>query len=106
VAEHEGCLQVYSRLPLGLNSMIVCGDQWAVAEFVPHLGRWTEVTPEFVRDCVSRVLSQHSKAWQSEPPTAKQVAYLLALGYGGPEPKTKGEAGALIAECKSKKGMG
>jgi hypothetical protein len=106
VAEHEGCLWVYSRLPLGLNSVVVCGDQWAVAEFVPHLGRWVEVTPEFLKDCVARVVGRHGKPWQSDPPTAKQVAYVLALGYGGPDPQTKGEAGALIAGYEAKKGSG
>jgi hypothetical protein len=106
VAEHEGCLRVYSRLPLGLNSMVVGGDQWAVAEFVPHLGRWVEVTPEFLKDCVARVVGRHEKPWQSDPPTARQVAYLRALGYGGADPQTKGEARALIAGYKAKKGSG
>jgi hypothetical protein len=32
------------------------------------------------------------------------VAYLRALGHEGPEPKSKGEAGAWIAEWKPKKG--
>jgi hypothetical protein len=59
-----------------------------------------------MRDCVAKVLGQNSKTWQGGPPTAKQVAYLRALGYEGAGPKIKGEAGALIAECKPMKGMG
>jgi hypothetical protein len=57
-----------------------------------------------MKECVAEVLGYHSKTWQADPPTARQVAYLRALGYEGPEPQTKGEAGALIAEYKGKKG--
>jgi hypothetical protein len=106
LAEHEGCLKVYARLPVGLTSINVCGDEWVIEEFVPYQGRWTEATPQFVRDCLSKVLGHHNKAWQGDPPTARQVAYLRALGYEGPEPKTQGEAGALIAEYRSGKGRG
>jgi hypothetical protein len=104
VAEREGVLAVYTRLPLGKSSLTVCEDEWVIEEFVPHQGRWTEVTPDFTKDCVARVLGHHSQAWRADPPTARQVAYLRALGYEGPEPKSKGEAGALIAEWKPKKG--
>ena len=103
LAEHEGCLTTYSLLPLDLNSVSVCADEWVVTEFVPYQGRWIEVTPQFINDCVAKVLGHH-KTWQRDLPTPRQVAYLRALGYEGPEPKTKGEAGALIAEYKSKKG--
>jgi len=103
LAEHEGCLTIYARLPLGLHSVSVCGDEWIVTEFVPYQGRWVEVTPQFVNDCMAKVLGHH-KTWQRDPPTARQVAYLRALGYEGPKPKSKGGAGALIAEYKSKKG--
>jgi hypothetical protein len=56
-----------------------------------------------MKDCVTKVLGHNNKSWQREPPTAKQVAFLRALGYEGTEPKTKGEAGALIAEYKARK---
>jgi hypothetical protein len=104
LAEHEGGLKIYSRLPVGRTSMLVCEDEWVVTEFVPYQGRWTEVTPDFKKDCVAQVLNHHEKAWQGDPPTARQLAYLRALGYEGPEPRSKGEAGALIAEYKAKKG--
>jgi hypothetical protein len=104
VAEHEGVLATYSRLPVGDASRSVCGDEWVIEEFVPHQGRWTEVTPDFTKDCVARVLGHPSKAWRADPPTARQLAYLRALGHEGPEPKSKGEAGALIAEWKPEKG--
>ncbi len=38
----------------------------------------------------------------ADPPTAGQLVYLRAPGYKGPEPRSKGEAAALIG--KSKKG--
>jgi hypothetical protein len=103
LAEHKGSLAIYSRLPVGVTSISVCGDEWEITEFVPYQGRWTEVTPKFMKDCVAQVLGHHNKSWQSEPPTAKQVTFLRALGYEGTEPKTKGEAGALIAEYKARK---
>ena len=105
LAEHEGGLTTYARLPLGLNSVSVCHDEWVVTEFVPYQGCWVEVTPQFVNECVAMVLGHH-KTWQRAPPTARQMAYLRALGYEGPAPKTKGEAGALIGEYKSTKGRG
>jgi hypothetical protein len=42
--------------------------------------------------------------WLSDPATEKQLNFLKALGYDGPPPKTKQEAGKLIDECKAKKG--
>ena len=42
--------------------------------------------------------------WLSDPATEKQLNFLKALGYDGPPPKTKQEAGRLIDECKAKKG--
>jgi hypothetical protein len=57
-----------------------------------------------MKDCVGQVLARHNKPWRTDPPTTKQLAYLLALGYEGPEPKSKGEAGALIGEYKARKG--
>lgn len=92
LAEHEGMLAIYSRKAIGLNSISVCGDEWCVTEFVPYRGRWEEVTKEFL----------DRTAWQNDPATAKQVAFLRNLGYTGPDPETKGEAGALIGEYKSK----
>ena len=93
LAEHEGTLAIYSRKPIGLNSISVCGDEWCVTEFVPYRGRWEEVTKEFFE----------KTAWQDDPATDKQVAFLRNLGYTGPEPKTKGEAGKLIGEFRTKK---
>ena len=58
LAEHEGGLRVYTRLPIGESSINVCGDEWVVEEFVPYQGRWTEVTPDFRRECVAQVLGQ------------------------------------------------
>ncbi len=103
LAEHEGCLTIYARLPLDLHSINVCSDEWIVTEFVPYQGCWMKVTKEFIRDCVAKVLGYH-KSWHGEPPTPKQLAYLRRLGYEGVEPRTKGEAGALIAEYKPRKG--
>jgi hypothetical protein len=60
LAEHEGGLDIYSRLPVGQSSMVVCGDQWTVTEFLPYRGRRTEATPRFIRDCVAQVLGQKS----------------------------------------------
>lgn len=37
-------------------------------------------------------------AWRKDLPTMKQVEYLKALGYTGPDPKTKGEASDLLGE--------
>jgi len=105
LAEHEGDLKTYSHLTLGLTQIEVCDDVWVVTEFVPYQGRWVEVTPQFVNECVAMVLVHH-KTWQRVPPTARQMAYLRALGYEGPVPKTKGEAGALIGEYKPTKGKG
>ena len=59
LAEHEGGLTTYARLPLGLNSVSVCDDEWVVTEFVPYQGRWVEVTPQFVNECVAMVLGHH-----------------------------------------------
>jgi len=95
VAEHEGGLEIYARKQIGLDSISVCGDEWCVTEFIPYRGRWTEVTKEFLE----------KTAWQYDPATAKQLAFLKNLGYTGPEPKTKGEAGALIGEFRAKKGI-
>jgi hypothetical protein len=106
LAEHEGGLKIYARLPFGKAQVDVCDDVWVIEEFVPYRGRWVEATPEFVRDCLARGLGHPDKPWQGEQPTLKQLAYLRALGYDGPEPRTKGEAGALIAEWKSRKGTG
>ena len=92
LAEHEGMLAIYSRKQIGLNSICVCGDEWCVTEFVPYRGRWTEVTKEFIE----------KTAWQNDPATSKQVAFLRNLGYTGPEPKTKGEAGTLIGKFRTK----
>ena len=47
LAEHEGDLTTYARLPLGLNSVSVCDNEWGVTEFIPHQGRWKEVTGDF-----------------------------------------------------------
>lgn len=40
-------------------------------------------------------------AWVNDPATDKQKAYLRSLGYDGPEPATKGEAGKLISTIKT-----
>jgi hypothetical protein len=58
LAEHEGGLVVYTRLPIGESSINVCGDEWVVEEFVPFQGRWEEVTSTFMRKCVAQVLGQ------------------------------------------------
>jgi hypothetical protein len=58
LAEHEGTLRVYTRLPIGLASISVCGDEWVVEEFVPYMDRWEEVPSTFMRKCVARVLGQ------------------------------------------------
>lgn len=93
VAEREGGLKIYTRKQIGLNSIGVCSDEWCVTEFVPYRGRWEEVTKEFTE----------KTAWQNDPATDKQLAFLRNLGYTGPEPKTKGEAGVLIGEFRTKK---
>jgi hypothetical protein len=105
VAEHEGVLTTYSQLPHGETGINVCGDEWVIEQFVPYQGRWVEVTPKFVNECVAQVLAYHNESWRTDPPTVKQVAYLNALGYEGAEPKNKGEARALIAEYRAKKGI-
>jgi hypothetical protein len=58
LAEHEGGLRVFARLPIGKSSINVCGDEWVVEEVVPYKGRWTEVDRDFMRQCVAQVLTQ------------------------------------------------
>ena len=47
LAEHEGGLEVYARKPTGLTTVSVGCDEWGVTEFIPHQGRWKEVTADF-----------------------------------------------------------
>lgn len=58
LAEHEGGLRVFTRLPIGESSINVCGDEWCVDEFVPYQGRWQEVDYRFMRECVGQVVKQ------------------------------------------------
>jgi hypothetical protein len=58
LAEHEGSLRIYTRSPIDLSSINVCGDEWVVEEFVPYRSRWTEVTNTFMRKCVAQVLEE------------------------------------------------
>ena len=73
LAEHEGSLLIYSRLLVGLDSLVVCGDQWTVTEFLPYRGSWTEATPEFVRDCVARMLGQDAGRGKKSPPISEKI---------------------------------
>jgi hypothetical protein len=104
LAEHKGVLTTYAREPVAETSVSVGEDVWVIEQVVPYQGRWAELTEPFMKDCVAQVLARHNKPWRTNLPTTKQLAYLRALGYEGPEPKTKGEAGALIGEYKAKKG--
>jgi hypothetical protein len=48
LAEHEGGLEVYARKPTGLTTVSVGCDEWGVlSEFIPHQGRWKELTVDF-----------------------------------------------------------
>jgi len=48
LAEHEGGLEVYARKPTGLTTVSVGCDEWGViSEFIPHQGRWKELTVNF-----------------------------------------------------------
>jgi len=86
-----------------LTGMSVCHDEWYVKEFVPFRGEWIEADQQFMKSCVAQVLGRKKPgAWQDEPATERQVSYLRALGYRGAIPKTKGEAGTLIAKYRTK----
>ena len=56
LAEHEGGLKIYTRLPIEVGSIDVCGDTWGVDEFVPYQGKWKEIDHTFMRECVAKVL--------------------------------------------------
>ncbi len=111
LAEHEGFLEIYSRLPTGVTDITVCDDEWGVDEYIPYHGQWIIAKGQFTNDCVAQVIGYRRKkpvekkpaAWQGEPSTDKQVSFLRALGYTGEAPATKAEAGALIAQYKAKK---
>ena len=46
---------------------------------------------------IQRAINRRSRdAWRKDLPTYNQISYLRALGYAGPEPKTKGEASDLL----------
>jgi hypothetical protein len=60
LAEHEGVVEIYSRLPTGLTGLSVCDDEWCVNEYVPYRGRWIEVDQQFIKNCVAQVLGYPS----------------------------------------------
>jgi hypothetical protein len=98
LAEHEGSVDIYTRIPTGLTNLDVCSDVWCVTEYVPYQAQWVEVDEQFIKNCVAQVLGR--RKWKNDPPTDRQLDYLRALGYTGPDPTTKSEAGGLIAKYK------
>ncbi len=57
-----------------------------------------EATPTAARAQVKAArAAEHRQAWMAgQPVTARQISYLVALGYRGPEPTDRAAAAALI----------
>jgi hypothetical protein len=60
LAEHEGKLRIYARLPTGLTGINVYSDEWVVTEFVPYQGCWIELDDRFMRQCATEVLKKEA----------------------------------------------
>jgi len=57
VSEHEGVLKIYSRHPVYLKELPVCGDIWQIESHVPYMEKWIKIDEDFMISCVHHVLS-------------------------------------------------
>lgn len=87
----------YARLFLVMAELdtdaIFAGARWAL---------WWETLSPTEKAAYRRPQQERAiQAWmETQAPTEKQVAYLRALGYTGPEPSSRAEASRLIESHK------
>jgi hypothetical protein len=62
LAEREGVLEIYSRMPTNLTGLSVFDDEWNVTEYIPYRGKWIEVDQQFIRNCVEQVIDYKKPA--------------------------------------------